>query len=72
MRERFHNNSPGALTLEQARALEIKRQRERRRQAEELAAQGRGDNTEIAHVARGEIVVPEILQTPEFLAAVRS
>lgn len=68
---RFHNDSPGALTLEQARTLEIKRQKERRRQAEELAAQGRGEDTEIAHVARGEIVVPEALQTPEFLAAVR-
>ena len=71
MRERFQNSSPGALTLEQARTQEIKRQRDRRRQAEELAAQGRGEDTEIAHVARGEIVVPEALQSPEVLAAVR-
>lgn len=71
MSERFRNDSPGALTLEQARALEIKRNKERRRQAEELAAQGRGEDTEIAHVARGELVVPEILQNAEVLAAVR-
>ncbi len=67
----FRNDSPGAKTLEEARTDEIKRQRELRRKAAELAAQGRGEDTEIAHVARGEIVVPEALQTPEFLNAVR-
>ncbi len=71
MRERFQNSSPGALTLEQARAQEIKRQRERRRQAEDLAAQGRGEDTEIAHVARGEIVIPAALQTAELLKILR-
>jgi hypothetical protein len=69
MSKLFRNDSPGAKTLEQARADEIKRQRELRRQAAELAAQGRGEDTEIAHVALGEIVVPEALQTPEFMAA---
>lgn len=68
MRERFHNGSPSALTLEQARELEIKRARERKRQAAQLAAQGRGEDTEIAHVARGEMVIPEAFQTPELLA----
>ena len=65
----FRNDSPGALTLDQAVELEIKRRDERRRQARELAAQGRGADTEIAHVAPGEIVIPWILQTPELLAA---
>jgi len=71
MRERFHNGSPGAMTLEQARALEINRARARKRQAAQLAAQGRGDDTEIAHVARGEVVIPEALQTPELLQVLR-
>jgi len=71
MRERFHNGSPSALTLEQARELEIKRARERKRQAAQLAAQGRGDDTEIVHVARGEFVVPQALQTPELLKVLR-
>lgn len=65
----FRNDSPGAKTLEQAREEEIKRQRELRRKAAELAAQGRGEDTEIAHVARGEMVIPEALQTPKFMAA---
>ncbi len=34
-------------------------------QARELAAEGRGEDTEIAHLARGEFVVPRALQTPE-------
>ncbi len=59
------------MTLNQARELEIKRARERKRQAAELAAQGRGEDTEIAHVARGEFVVPEVLQTPELLKLLR-
>ncbi len=67
----FRNSSPGALTRAQAVALEKKRLAERRRQARELAAQGRGDDTEVAHVAKGEFVVPEALQTPELLAALR-
>lgn len=71
MPERFHNGSPGAMTLNQARELEINRARERKRQAAALAAQGRGDDTEIAHVARGEVVIPEALQTPELLNVLR-
>jgi muramidase (phage lysozyme) len=70
----FRNSSPGALTMAQAIALEKKRLAERRRQkrlAEELAAQGRGEDTEIAHLTPGEIVVPEALQRPEFMAALR-
>jgi hypothetical protein len=39
------------------------------RQVRQLAAQGRGEDTEVAHVARGELVVPQALQTPEFMAA---
>ncbi len=67
----FRNTSPGALTREQAVALGKKRWAEHQRQmqqARDLAAQGRGEDTEIAHVARGEFVVPEALQTPEVLA----
>jgi len=41
------------------------------RLARELAAQGRGDDTEVAHVARGELVVPRALQNPEVLAALQ-
>ncbi len=67
----FRNSSPGALTREQAVTLEKKRLAERRRQARELAARGRGEDTEIAHVALGELVVPQALQTPELLAALR-
>jgi hypothetical protein len=70
----FRNSSPGALTLQQSIALAKKRVAERRRQmrqAQELAAQGRGDDTEVAHVARGEYVIPEALQTPEVLAALQ-
>lgn len=70
----FRNASPDALTREQAVALEKKRLAERRRnkrQAEELAAQGRGGDTEIAHVTPGELVLPDALQTPELLAALR-
>lgn len=40
-------------------------------QARILALQGRGDDTEVAHVARGEMVVPEALQNPKVLAALR-
>lgn len=68
----FRNTSPGALTREQAVALEKKRGLERQRgmrQARALAAQGRGDDTEVAHVAPGEIVLPKVLQTPEVMAA---
>ena len=99
----FRNDSPGALTLDQAVELEMKRRDERRRQAalqkeqaakqaaqpnddftippggilggfnprrnrEYLARFGRGHDTEIAHVARGELVIPAELQTPEVLA----
>ena len=69
MPELFRNSSPGAITLEQAIEREIKRNRERRRQAQELAAQGRGHDIEIAHVAPGEMVLPRALQTPEVMAA---
>jgi hypothetical protein len=70
----FRNSSPNALTLKQSIELEKKRRAERHRQmrqARELAAQGRGEDTEIAHVARGEYVIPEALQTPELLTALR-
>jgi hypothetical protein len=68
----FRNSSPGALTMQQAIAQAKKRAAEHARQvrqAQDLAAQGRGEDTEIAHVARGEYVIPEALQTPEILAA---
>ncbi len=68
----FRNSSPGALTLQQSIEWSKKRMAEHRRQlrqAQELAAQGRGEDTEIAHVARGEYIIPEALQTPEVLAA---
>lgn len=74
MTKLFRNSSPGALTREQAVAFMKNRVAERRRQMQqvrELAAQGRGEDTEIAHVARGEFVVPEAMQTPEVLAALR-
>ncbi|MBY0511604.1 MAG: hypothetical protein K2P94_15820 [Rhodospirillaceae bacterium] len=70
----FRNSSPGALTREQAVALVKRRLAERqrqKRQAEELAAQGRGGDTEIAHVTVGEIVLPDALQTPAVLDAIR-
>lgn len=38
-------------------------------QARATALQGRGNDTEIAHVTRGEIVVPRQVQTPQVLAA---
>jgi hypothetical protein len=34
-----------------------------------LARQGRGNDIEVAHVARGEFVIPRALQTPEVMAA---
>lgn len=36
-----------------------------------LALQGRGSDTEVVHVARGEMVVPQALQNPEVVAALR-
>ena len=39
-------------------------------QAEVLALQGRGGDTEIAHTTPGEIVIPARLRTPEVMAAV--
>ena len=61
---RFTNKSPEALTMRQAveRAKEINAKHARL--ARELAAKGRGDDTEVAHVARGELVVPRALQSP--------
>ena len=47
----FRNDSPGALTRQQAVAHMKKLMKERARQARELAAAGRGEDTEIAHVA---------------------
>ncbi len=70
MRELFRNASPGALTRAQAVALEKERVR-REKMAAQLARQGRGEDTEIAHVARGELVIPEALQSREVMAAVR-
>ena len=70
----FRNSSPGALTREQAVELLKKRFAKRehqKRQAEKLAAQGRGGDTEIAHVTPGEIVLPDALQTPAVLDAIR-
>jgi hypothetical protein len=69
MSQLFRNSGPGALTCEQAVVLEKKRSAERMRQARqarELAAQGRNGDTEVAHVARGENVVPRQLQTQKF------
>jgi murein DD-endopeptidase MepM/ murein hydrolase activator NlpD len=86
----FRNDSPGALTMEQAieRATQILEKEARRleavkkakaeaaarekssqRMAEELAAKGRGGDTEIAHLTPGEMVVPRLFQTPEVMAA---
>ena len=72
--ERFTNKSPGALTMEQAIARHkksIAEDRRRLRQAQELAAQGRGDDTEIAHLTPGELVIPRALQSPELLNALQ-
>ncbi len=74
MSKLFRNSSPDALTLKQSIEQEKRRNAETRhqkRQARELAAQGRGEDTEIAHVTRGEFVVPQALQTPEFMAALQ-
>lgn len=70
MTKLFRNDDPNALTLEQAREREIKRRKERERQAEELAAQGRGEDTEIAHVATGELVIPAVMQTPQLMEVI--
>jgi len=40
-----------------------------RLQGEVLALQGRGGDTEVAHVTPGEIVIPRHLQSPEFISA---
>ena len=68
----LRNSSPSALTRDQAFAREKKRMAERGRlirKARDLAAQGRGTDTEVAHVAPGEIVLPKAMQTPEVMAA---
>lgn len=85
----FRNDSPGALTMEQAIArhtayLEKERRRieaaqrtkaeaktraKKAAMAEQLAAEGRGHDTEVAHVTPGEMVIPHLFQTPEVLAA---
>lgn len=41
-------------------------------QARMLALQGRGGDTELAHVTPGEMVLPAPLQTPEVMAAVQA
>ncbi len=38
-------------------------------QAQVLALQGRGGDTEIAHVTPGEVVIPARIRTPEVMAA---
>jgi hypothetical protein len=40
-------------------------------QARLLALQGRGEDTEIAHVTPGEVVIPRALQRPDVMAALR-
>ncbi len=40
------------------------------RMAENLAAEGRGSDTEVAHVTPGEMVIPRVFQTPEVMAAI--
>ncbi len=50
------------MALEKKRGVERERSM---RQARALAAQGRGADTKVAHVAPGEIVLPKALQTPE-------
>jgi murein DD-endopeptidase MepM/ murein hydrolase activator NlpD len=70
--ERFTNKSPGALTMEQAIARHkksIEAYKRQVRQARELAAQGRGEDTEIAHLTPGELVIPRTLQSPELMDA---
>jgi muramidase (phage lysozyme) len=72
--ERFTNKSPGALTMEQAIARHkksIEEYKRQLRQARQLAAQGRGGDTEVAHVALGELVIPRALQSPELLNALQ-
>ena len=71
MTERFRNNSPGALTRQQPVALMKRRMKERARQTRELAAAGRGEDTEIAHVALGELVIPAALQSAEVVDVLR-
>lgn len=63
---------PNGMTLREGVA-HAKAQIARRRKAmtpatRKLAGQGRGNDTEVAHVARGELVVPQALQNPEVLA----
>ena len=38
-------------------------------QAQVLALQGRGGDTEVAHVTPGEVVIPKRMRTPELMAA---
>ncbi len=68
------NESPEALTMEQAieRAKGIyARYRRLAPQARELAEQGRGGDTEVAHVTLGELVIPRALQSAEVLDALK-
>ena len=87
--KRFTNDSPVALTLDQAverhmaflekAKRRIVREREAKaaakphtktaRMAVQVAAEGRGNDTEVAHVTPGEMVIPRAFQTPEVLAA---
>jgi hypothetical protein len=56
-----------AAVISEAMADEELRCRLASDEAEALAAMGRGHDTEIAHVALGEIVLPTVLQTPEVM-----
>jgi lysozyme len=56
-------------SLEEPDLAPAPRRRKPSRHVQQLAAQGRGEDTEVAHVTRGELVVPQALQTPEFMAA---
>lgn len=57
------------LEARQKAKAEPKARAKNARIAEMLAAEGRGDDTEVAHVTPGEMVIPRVFQTPEVLAA---
>jgi len=67
-RDRFLARAQDAL-----RALDAKRHGKllQQFQARLLALQGRGGDDEIAHVTDGELVIPESLQTPAVVSALR-
>lgn len=55
--------------VKKARAQAAARDRKAARMAEQVAAEGRGNDTEVAHVTPGEMVIPRAFQTAEVLAA---